>query len=118
MVSTGTLPAARSIGADGHLCWSYPDPAAPRRSASAVLAEGRAAGGRLRPVGDGLGTISGLSAVPTSDICRCDPADQVAVHAAATSAAPAAGYTVPRVVAEVTRPVRTAAFATCRVETR
>ncbi|GIG88380.1 MEDS domain-containing protein [Plantactinospora endophytica] len=119
----------------GHVCWSYDDPAAFDRRARQFLAEGLAAGERVRYVTAeqpervterlrGLAEFSdalrrGAAQVVSLDSTypgdSVDPTAQVRRYAAATEEALADGYTGLRVVADVTSLVRTpdqlAAFA-------
>ena len=129
----GDFPVSSVVGQgvpEGHVCWSYEDPAEFEARALAYLAEGLAAGERVWYVADDdretlirkVGAVPGFAAamaVGAADVFSLgaayaqgsviDPEQQVRAYRAATEAALAAGYRGLRVTADVTAFARTPA---------
>jgi anti-anti-sigma regulatory factor len=117
-----------TAGAYGHVCWAYDDPAVFHERARGFLADGLAAGLRVRYAATGhpdaaverLGHVDGLpealrrGAVLVVPLDRAypgdgvlDPTAQVREYASATEEALAGGYAGLRVIADATALVRT-----------
>ena len=119
----GYVPTAAGLGLHGHACWAYGDEADFRAATLEFLEDGVELGQRLMYVAagsvqqlrDDLRGLRGLEPMLASGGLRImplenayavgspvDPAAQLTMYSAATSAALVDGYTGLRVVAEVT----------------
>jgi MEDS: MEthanogen/methylotroph, DcmR Sensory domain/STAS domain len=114
---SGVIELVRGFGPHDHLCWAYDDPAAFRSRAREFLSEGLAQGlrvgyvaegdgGELRDLGEAVRIESLEARYPAHTVI--DPAGQAEAYATATEDALTDGFAGLRVVADVTRLVRSA----------